>query len=129
MNTEMQMLLFTVTLGLVQLLLATTFKVQKYGMSWVFGNRDKTMAPVEGLGGRTIRAFQNFRESFPIFAALILLAAVMNHHDAMTLWGAQLYFWSRLAYLIIYMAGIIYLRTLVWGVSLAGLILLLIALF
>lgn len=128
MNTEMQMLLFTVVLGLVQMLLAATFNAQKYGLSWALGNRDKAMPPLEGVGGRTVRAFHNFRETFPLFAALILLAAAMGHHDSLTLWGAQLYFWGRLAYLLIYMAGIMYLRTLVWAVSLVGLILLLIAL-
>jgi uncharacterized MAPEG superfamily protein len=129
MNTEMQMLLFTVLLGVVQMLLAATFTTQKYGMSWAFGNRDMAMPPLEGLGGRTVRAFHNFRETFPLFAALILLAAAMGHHDNLTLWGAQLYFWGRLVYLFVYMAGIKYLRTLVWAVSLVGLILLLIALF
>ncbi len=129
MNTEMQMLLFTVLLGLVQMLLAATFTTQKYGMSWAFSNRDKIMPQLEGLGGRTVRAFHNFRETFPLFAALILLAAAMGHHDSLTLWGAQLYFWARLVYLFVYMAGIMYLRTLVWAVSLVGLILLLIALF
>jgi uncharacterized MAPEG superfamily protein len=65
MNTEMQMLLFTVLLGVVQMLLAATFTTQKYGMSWAFGNRDMAMPPLEGLGGRTVRAFHNFRETFP----------------------------------------------------------------
>ncbi|HVA55281.1 MAG TPA: MAPEG family protein [Gammaproteobacteria bacterium] len=129
MNTEMQMLLFATVLGLVQLLLAATFNVQKYGLSWALGNRDKIMPPLEGLGGRTVRAFHNFRETFPLFAALVLLVAAMGHHDSLTLWGAQLYFWARLVYLFVYMAGIIYLRTLVWAVSLVGLVMLLIALF
>jgi len=129
MNTEMQMLLFTVVLGLVQMLLAASFTAQKYGISWALGNRDKPMSPLEGVGGRTLRAFHNFRETFPLFAALVLLAAAMNHHDSLTLWGAQLYFWGRLVYLFAYMAGIIYLRTLVWAVSLVGLVMLLIALF
>ncbi len=129
MNTEMQMLLFTVVLGLAQMLLAATFTAQKYGISWAFGNRDKTMPTLEGLDGRTVRAFHNFRETFPLFAALILAAAFMGRHDSLTLWGAELYFWGRLAYLFVYMAGIKYLRTLVWAVSLVGLILLLIALF
>ncbi|MGA9852916.1 MAG: MAPEG family protein [Gammaproteobacteria bacterium] len=129
MSTEMQMLLFSIVLGLVQMLLAASFNTQKYGMSWAFGNRDKLMPMLEGVGGRTVRAFHNFRETFPLFAALVLLAAAMGHHDSLTLWGVQLYFWGRLVYLLVYMAGIIYLRTLVWLVSLVGLILLLIALF
>lgn len=129
MNTEMQMLLFTVILGLAQLILAFLFKAQKYGLGWAFGNRDQSMPALEGVGGRTVRAFHNFRETFPLFAALILAAAFMGRHDSLTLWGTELYFWGRLIYLFVYMAGIKYLRTLVWLASILGLVLLLIALF
>ncbi len=47
----------------------------------------------------------------------------------MTVLGAQLYFWSRLIYVPIYALGIPYLRTLVWTVSMVGIVLLLIPLF
>jgi len=39
--------------------------------------------------------------------------------------GAQLYFWARVVYLPVYVVGIPYLRTLVWVVSLAGLLMVL----
>ena len=42
--------------------------------------------------------------------------------------GAQCYFWARLAYVPLYAAGVPYLRTVVWGVSLWGLLQLLWAL-
>ena len=37
--------------------------------------------------------------------------------------GAQLFLWARLAYAVIYLAGIPYLRTAVWLVSIVGLVL------
>ena len=37
--------------------------------------------------------------------------------------GAQIFFWARLAYAIIYVAGIPWLRTGVWAVSVVGMIL------
>ncbi len=40
----------------------------------------------------------------------------------MTLLGAQLFFWARVAYAAIYIAGIIWVRTAAWAVSMAGLI-------
>ncbi|MBU6247381.1 MAG: MAPEG family protein, partial [Xanthomonadaceae bacterium] len=43
--------------------------------------------------------------------------------------GAQLYLWARVAYLPVYAAGIPYLRSAVWGVSMVGLLLVLSALF
>jgi uncharacterized MAPEG superfamily protein len=43
----------------------------------------------------------------------------------MTVLGAQLYFWARLAYVPVYAAGIPYLRTLLWAASIAGIVLVL----
>ena len=41
----------------------------------------------------------------------------------MTALGAQLFFWARLAYAAIYLAGIPWLRTGAWTISVIGLIL------
>ena len=43
----------------------------------------------------------------------------------MTVLGAQLFFWARLAYAVVYLAGIAWLRTAVWAVSMVGVVLLL----
>jgi len=40
-----------------------------------------------------------------------------------------LYFWARVAYVPLYAAGVPYLRTLVWTISLIGLVMVLAALF
>jgi uncharacterized MAPEG superfamily protein len=39
--------------------------------------------------------------------------------------GATIFFWARLVYWPVYLAGIVYLRTLIWFVSLFGLFLIL----
>lgn len=44
--------------------------------------------------------------------------------NASTTLGVQLYFWARVAYLPIYVVGIPYLRTLVWTVSMIGIVML-----
>ena len=61
-------------------------------------------------------------ESLVLFAALVLMAVVSGKTNATTLLGAQLFFWARLVYAVVYLAGIPWLRTLVWLVSLAGLV-------
>ena len=40
----------------------------------------------------------------------------------MTQLGGQLFFWARVAYAVIYLVGIPYLRTLAWLVSVIGLV-------
>ena len=46
------------------------------------------------------------------FVALVLVAVVANKTNASTLTGAQLFVWARVAYALIYLAGIPWLRTL-----------------
>ena len=43
--------------------------------------------------------------------------------------GAEIYLWARVIYLPVYVVGIPYLRTLIWGVSLWGLLQVIEALF
>ena len=62
-------------------------------------------------------------ESIAVFAILVLSANLMNISNDMTVLGAQLFFWGRVAFSIIYVAGIPWVRTAAWGVSLVGLIL------
>lgn len=55
--------------------------------------------------------------------ALVLVAVTAGKTNAMTLLGAQLFFWARLVYVPVYIAGIPWLRTGVWTVAMVGLIL------
>jgi uncharacterized MAPEG superfamily protein len=43
-------------------------------------------------------------------------------------WGAQLYFWARVAYVPLYVAGVPLIRSLVWNVGTIGIMLLIVAL-
>ncbi len=129
MTPEFQALGLSVILGLAQLVLAVCFAIRDRGMSWAFSPRDVSIEPLKGLAGRVDRAFYNFMETFCLFATLVLVANAMGVHNSLTVWGAGLYFWARVAYLPIYMAGIHVLRTLTWGISVVGMVLFLVALF
>ena len=72
------------------------------------------------MAGRLERALRNFGETFALFAAAVLVAHVTGTHDALTEWGARLYFWGRLAYVLIYAAGVPLIRSLVWNVATIG---------
>ena len=128
MTTELCLLLWGVVLGLVQVALAATCSVGQRGLGWAASPRDEVKPPLSGIGGRLDRARANFLETFPLFAAVVLAAQLLQHHDAMTVLGAQLYFWARLAYVPVYAAGIPYLRTLIWAASIVGIVLMLAAL-
>ncbi|HXS04446.1 MAG TPA: MAPEG family protein [Rhodanobacter sp.] len=128
MTTELCMLLWSAVLGLVQIALAATCSVGQRGLGWAASARDEVKPPLSGIGGRLDRARANFLETFPLYAAVVLAAQLLQHHDAMTVLGAQLYFWARLAYVPVYAAGIPYLRTLIWAVSIVGIALVLVPL-
>lgn len=129
MTTELCMLAWSVVLGLVQIALAATCSVSQRGLGWAAGARDDAKPPLAGIGGRLDRARANFLETFPLFAAAVLAAHLLQQHDGMTVLGTQLYFWARVAYVPVYAAGIPYLRTLIWAVSIVGMVLVVLALF
>lgn len=128
MHMAITMLGWSVVLGLVQIALAAAFSVSQRGLGWAVDARDESKPPVSGVDGRLKRASNNFLETFPLFAAALLAALILGHTGSLVVLGAQLYFWSRLAYLLIYAAGIPWLRTLVWAVSVVGIVLVLITL-
>lgn len=129
MTTEMCMLVWSVALGLIQIALAASGSVAQRGLTWAAGARDGEPKALTGVAGRLCRASSNFLETFPLFAAAVLAAFALQRHDGMIALGAQLYFWARVAYVPVYAAGIPYLRTLVWTVSIVGIVMVLAALF
>lgn len=128
MTTELRMLAFSIVLGFVHIILASHAKSRVYGYRWSAGPRDQGMPPLPGIAGRLDRALRNFGETFPLFAAAVLLAQVAGRHNAFTLWGAQLYFWARVAYLPLYAFGVPLVRSLAWNVAAAGIFLILLGL-
>lgn len=129
MTTELQMLAWAIALGLFHLMLDATLKTSQRGLAWNASARDGEPRPLEGVAGRVNRGFSNFLETFPMFAAAVLAVVVLERGDAQTALGAQLYFWARLAYIPAYASGIPYVRSLIWAVSLVGILLVLLGLF
>ena len=74
---------------------------------------------------RLYRAQQNLFETLPLFAAAVLIAHVTGHENNATSVGAAMYFFARLVYVPVYAMGVPVIRTAVWGVSVAGLIMIL----
>ena len=124
-STEMTMLWLSLVLGLLQIVFAASTSTASRGTTWALGPRDDAGAQMSKVASRFERALRNFIETFPLFAAAVLMAALLNKHGAMSALGAQLYFWARLVYVPVYAAGIPIVRTLVWTVSIIGIILVL----
>jgi uncharacterized MAPEG superfamily protein len=129
MPVELKMLAWSICLGIVSVLVAASFGTAQRTLGWNLSNRDQEMTPLTGAAARAQRASRNFLETFPFFAAAVLAVLLVKANSSHSALGAQLYFWARLAYLPIYIVGLPYVRTLVWGVAFAGLLMVLAALF
>ncbi len=129
MTVEIQMLAWSIVLGLAHVLLGATLMTRQRGLKWNASARDGETKPLGGVAARVDRALRNFLETYPFFIAAILAVVATQRTNADTALGAQLYFWARLVYVPVYAAGIPYLRTLVWAVSVWGLLQVLWALF
>jgi len=128
MTVELNMLALSVVLGLIQVVLASHAASLQRGYLWTASSRDEAVPPLTGVAGRLERALRNFAETFPLFAASVLIAHVAGRHSWMTEWGVHLYFWARAAYVVCYAAGVFLVRSLVWNVATLGIILILLAL-
>lgn len=128
MDIELKLLAAAAVLGIVQVLLTSAAVTHERGLAWNASARDGQGAPLGPLAGRLQRAQANFLETFPMFAAAVLAVVLAGRQDDTTALAAHLYVWARLAYVPLYAAGIPYLRSLVWLVSLAGVLMLLWAL-
>jgi uncharacterized MAPEG superfamily protein len=120
MNPELSLLVWSVLLAFVQVVVAVMGAQMQVGLLTLVGNREK-FPEITGWAGRAARAHRNMVENLVLFAALVLVAVAAGKTNATTLLGAQLFFWARVAYAVVYLIGIPWLRTGVWAVSVIGL--------
>ena len=84
----------------------------KEGRDIGLGNRDD-LKEATPMGGRAERAAKNSIEAAVFFVPLALIANAAGS-DNEVMQGAQVAFWARIAYVPVYIAGIKYLRSLIW---------------
>jgi uncharacterized MAPEG superfamily protein len=122
MSVDLTMLVWAVALAVAQTVVLALGATQQVGLPMLAGNREN-MPALTGWADRAARAHRNLLESLVLFAALVLVAQATGKANAMTALGSQIFFWGRLVFAGVYIAGVPWLRTLVWVVALAGLIL------
>src|SRR5436190_5240839 len=126
MMTTVQALVWSGILTFAMLLVGLVFCTRAWapdGVMIAFGNREGVIAPL-GIGGRADRAAKNMIEGMVMFLA-VMLAAQLAGKAPQAAMGATVFFWARLVYWPVYLAGVPVLRTLIWLVSIVGLVLIL----
>lgn len=127
MNTELSVLAWSVALLLVHLFAQAFSTTASVGLDYGAGARDQAKDPGV-VPSRLKRALMNYNETYPVFIALALALTVSNKAGGLGATGAIVWIIGRVAYLPLYALGIPYIRTLVWGVSIVGLVLMLVRL-
>jgi uncharacterized MAPEG superfamily protein len=128
MTTELTMLALAVVLGLVQIIIAAQASTRARGTDWNLGPRDEALPQLTGTAGRLDRALKNFLETFPLFAAAVLIASLAGRHTWLTQSGAILYVAARVAYVPLYAYGVRIARSAAWSIATLGIILILVGL-
>ena len=128
MSIELSLLAYSTLLLIVLVLVQATAGGLAQGSLPMAGNRDALPAPT-GFHARMRRVVDNHREGLIMFAPLILIAALAHVSNSWTLLGARLFFYSRVAHAIWYVAGLPLIRPVFWAVGLAGTIMIFLALF
>jgi uncharacterized MAPEG superfamily protein len=129
MTADLHYLAYSAVLTWVMLLAASLIRARGWtpsGFLLAAGNRDN-LPDATPLAARADRAAKNMLENLVLFAVVVLVARLGGVAPADVATGAAVFFWARLAYFFVYLAGIPFLRTAVWAVSITGLIMIMLA--
>jgi uncharacterized MAPEG superfamily protein len=120
--TDVQLLLVATFVTWASLMLAAVLRSRSWtpeGQKLAFGNRAAMPEP-SPIAGRAQRAALNNLENLVLFVAAFVAARLAGAAPEALLPGAHLFVWGRVLYVGVYLAGIPYLRTGVWLVSVIG---------
>nr|WP_234902555.1 MAPEG family protein [Agrobacterium larrymoorei] len=118
----------SVLLLMVHVILQGVSATRELGSQWNAGPRDDGRKPEGKLACRAARASSNFRETYPAFIALAFGVIMAGDPSGVALIGAWIWLICRVIYIPLYLAGIPYIRSLVWLGAMAGLLLMFIVL-
>lgn len=127
MTTELTMLGWSVVLGLIHAVLTGQMTVLQHGLGYGLSPRDERKE-LTGVPGRISRAFANYMQTFPFFAAAVLVAHAAGRHSAVSAYGAELYLLARIVFVPLYAIGTPGPRTLAFVASVVGIVMVLSAL-
>ena len=128
MPIELTMLAYSVALLFILVLVQASAGVMTQGLMPLAGSRDD-LPPPGAFQARMKRVVDNHREGLILFAPLVLIAAHQGSFNDTTALGAQLFFYSRIAHAVLYIAGVPMIRPLAWLVGIAGTLMIFLALF
>ncbi|QMU58283.1 MAG: MAPEG family protein [Boseongicola sp.] len=116
MSSELSILALYGLLTVVIIVVQVTLAIPKMGLPYLATPRDEPRE-LDGVAGRALRCLNNSVIAMALFAPAILILQAKGAFSDTTLLMAQIFLIARVLYVGIYLAGIPWLRTGVWGVG------------
>ena len=112
MTRELFWLTLTVILTGLLWIPYTINRCQVRGLSGALANPSRNDKPLADWANRLMFAHDNAAENLVVFAPLVLILNAIDYSSKWTVLACAVYFWSRVAHLIVYTLGVSVLRTL-----------------
>ena len=92
-------------------------RIQVRGLSGAMGNPTRDAKPHAPWATRLMFAHDNAVENLVIFAPLVLILNEIDYSTKWTVYATAVYFWARVAHLIVYSLGLPVFRTVAFTVG------------
>ncbi len=122
MPFELQTVVWTTLILFGLLVFQGALVPAKQGLAWGLGNRDEKR-DIPAIQSRTARTVANHIEGMMLFVPLAFVVQFADLSSTLTVLGASLYLAGRLAFAPLYLIGVPYMRSLAWGISVLGILL------
>jgi uncharacterized MAPEG superfamily protein len=129
MSRELMWLTMTVILTGVLWIPYILDRIAVRGLMGAMANPSRNDTPQSLWAQRLYFAHTNAVENLVIFAPLVLILDLQHHSTQSTALACAVYFWARLAHVIVYTLGIPVLRTLAFAAGFAAQVALVVAVF
>ena len=129
MTPELFWLTLTVILTGLLWVPYTLNRVAVRGLAGSMANPSRNDKPHAEWATRLMFAHDNAVENLIIFAPLVLILSALDYSTKWTVYAAAVYFWARLAHLVVYTLGVPVFRTLAFTVGFVAQAVLALAIF
>lgn len=119
MTPELAYLVATCVLSLLMWAPYIIGRISAWGLIETMGYPQREL-PQPEWAVRMRRAHNNLTENLVPFAGLVIVVHLAGLANEMTALGAMIFFWARVAHVIVYTAGIPIARTLTFAAGLVG---------
>jgi uncharacterized MAPEG superfamily protein len=129
MTPELFWLTLTVILTGLLWVVYVLNRIAVRGLLGSMANPSRTAKPHSEWANRLMFAHDNAVENLIIFAPLVLILAELDYSTKWTVYACAVYFWARVAHLVVYTLGLPVFRTLAFTVGFVAQVVLALAIF